>query len=62
VLAAIMQVASDLGLGFFGVGLFYREGYFQQAIDGQQLADRIYNPVDPHNVPLEPLNDSVASD
>ena len=25
--------ASDLGLGFVGVGLFYREGYFQQAID-----------------------------
>ena len=25
--------ASDLGLGFVGVSLFYREGYFQQAID-----------------------------
>ena len=25
--------ASDLGIGFVGVSLFYREGYFQQAID-----------------------------
>jgi len=25
--------ASDLGLGFVGLSLFYREGYFQQAID-----------------------------
>ena len=25
--------ASDLGLGFVGISLFYREGYFQQAID-----------------------------
>src|SRR6266487_4117838 len=25
--------ASDLGLGFVGVSLFYREGYFQQTID-----------------------------
>ena len=33
--------ASDLGLGFVGISLFYREGYFQQAIDNEQLADRI---------------------
>ena len=25
--------ASDSGLGFVGISLFYREGYFQQAID-----------------------------
>ena len=25
--------ASDLGLGLVGIGLFYREGYFQQSID-----------------------------
>ena len=36
--------ASDLGLGFVGISLFYREGYFQQAIDAQQLADRILQP------------------
>jgi starch phosphorylase len=50
--------ASDLGLGFVGIGLFYREGYFQQAIDTNNWQTEYYNPVDPHNVPLEPVYDS----
>ncbi len=50
--------ASDLGLGFVGVGLFYREGYFQQAIDSNNWQTEYYNPVDPHNVPIEPLLDA----
>ena len=50
--------ASDLGLGFVGVGLFYREGYFQQAIDSNNWQTEYYNPVDPKNVPVEPLLDA----
>ncbi len=50
--------ASDLGLGFVGLGLFYREGYFQQAIDSNNWQTEYYNPVDPHNVPLEPVFDA----
>jgi starch phosphorylase len=50
--------ASDLGLGFVGVGLFYREGYFQQAIDSNNWQTEYYNPIDPHNVPIEPLLDA----
>ena len=50
--------ASDLGLGFVGIGLFYREGYFQQAIDSNNWQTEYYNPVDPHNIPLEPLLDT----
>jgi starch phosphorylase len=50
--------ASDLGLGFVGVGLFYREGYFQQAIDSNNWQTEYYNPVDPKNVPLEPVMDA----
>ena len=50
--------ASDLGLGFVGIGLFYREGYFQQAIDTNNWQTEYYNPVDPHNVPLEPVLDA----
>ena len=49
--------ASDLGLGFVGVGLFYREGYFQQAIDGNNWQTEYYNPVDPLNMPMEPVLD-----
>jgi len=50
--------ASDLGLGFVGVGLFYREGYFQQAIDSNNWQTEFYNLVDPKNVPLEPVLDA----
>jgi glucan phosphorylase len=42
---------------FVGIGLFYREGYFQQAIDSNNWQTEYYNPVDPHNIPLEPVLD-----
>ncbi|HKW30856.1 MAG TPA: alpha-glucan family phosphorylase, partial [Verrucomicrobiae bacterium] len=47
--------ASDLGLGFVGIGLFYREGYFQQAVDNNNWQTEFYNLIDPQNVPLEPV-------
>jgi starch phosphorylase len=47
--------ASDLGLGFVGVSLFYREGYFQQAIDTNNWQTEFYNLINPQNVPLEPV-------
>jgi len=50
--------ASDLGLGFVGISLFYREGYFQQAIDSNNWQTEFYNPVDPQNVPVEPVFDA----
>ena len=50
--------ASDLGLGFVGISLFYREGYFQQAIDTNNWQTEFYNPVDPANVPVEPVLNS----
>ena len=50
--------ASDLDIGFVGVGLFYREGYFQQAIDVNNWQTEYYNPIEPHNVPLEPVLDA----
>ena len=50
--------ASDLGLGFVGISLFYREGYFQQAIDTNNWQTEFYNLVHPENVPLEPVLDA----
>jgi starch phosphorylase len=47
--------ASDLGLGFVGISLFYREGYFQQAIDTNNWQTEFYNLINPQNVPLEPV-------
>src|SRR6185369_9504023 len=50
--------ASDLGLGFAGVSLFYREGYFQQAIDANNWQTEYYTLLNPKNLPVEPvLND-----
>ncbi len=48
------KTASDLGLPFVGVGLLYRQGYFEQAIDadGRQLARYVDN--DFELLPVEP--------
>ena len=52
------KAASDLGLGFVGISLFYREGYFQQAIDQNNWQTEYYNLLNPNNLPVEPvLND-----
>ena len=47
--------ASDLGLGFVGISLFYREGYFQQAIDPNNWQTEYYTLLNPKNLPIEPL-------
>jgi starch phosphorylase len=47
--------ASDLGIGFAGISLFYREGYFQQAIDANNWQTEYYSHLDPKNLPVEPV-------
>ncbi len=47
--------ASDLGLGFIGISLFYREGYFQQAIDPNNWQTEYYTLLNPRNLPVEPV-------
>lgn len=50
--------ASDLGLGFVGISLFYREGYFQQAIDSNNWQTEYYTLLNPKNLPMEPVLNS----
>jgi starch phosphorylase len=50
--------ATDLGLGFVGISLFYREGYFQQAIDHNNWQTEYYTLLNPENLPLEPVVDA----
>jgi len=50
--------ASDLGIGFVGVSLFYREGYFQQAISQENWQTEYYTQLNPDNLPLEPVLDA----
>ncbi|HWF17675.1 MAG TPA: alpha-glucan family phosphorylase, partial [Verrucomicrobiae bacterium] len=50
--------ASDLGLGFVGISLFYREGYFQQAINQDNWQTEYYTLLNPKNLPIEPVLDA----
>jgi starch phosphorylase len=47
--------ASDLGIGLVGISLFYREGYFQQAIDAANWQTEYYTLLNPKNLPVEPV-------
>lgn len=47
--------ASDLGLGFVGISLFYREGYFMQAINQDNWQTEYYTLLNPKNLPMEPV-------
>jgi starch phosphorylase len=50
-----LKSASDLGLGLVGISLFYREGYFQQAINHDNWQVDYYRLLNPRNLPMEPL-------
>jgi len=50
--------ASDLGLGFVAISLFYREGYFQQALDQDDWQTDYYTLLKPENLPVEPVLDA----
>jgi glycogen phosphorylase len=54
------KAASDLGLGFCGITLFYREGYFMQAIDANNWQTEYYRLLNPKNIPLEAVLDSAG--
>jgi glycogen phosphorylase len=45
--------ASDLGIPFIGIGLFYRQGYFQQRINAEGWQEELYPQNDPALLPLE---------
>ncbi len=50
--------ASDLDIGFCGISLFYREGYFQQTFDAHNWQTEYYTLLNPKNLPISPvLND-----
>jgi len=50
--------ASDLDIGFVGISLFYREGYFQQQINQDNWQIEYYTLLNPANLPLEPVLDA----
>ena len=50
-----LKAASDLGLPLTGVGLFYRAGYFSQAISRDGWQQESYPVLDPDGLPLSIL-------
>ena len=54
--------ASDLGLPFVGVGLFYEYGYFQQRINKEGWQKALYPELDPEDLPLESVTDEDGND
>ncbi len=53
-----LKSASDLGLGLVGISLFYREGYFMQAIDHENWQVDYYRLLNPRNLPMTPVLDA----
>ncbi|MBV9101197.1 MAG: alpha-glucan family phosphorylase [Candidatus Dormibacteraeota bacterium] len=47
----ILKEASDLALPMVGVGLLYRQGYFQQRMDQSGYQHEYWYPLDPERVP-----------
>ena len=50
--------ASDLGLPFYGISLFYREGYFQQSINQENWQTEFYSLLNPKNLPIDQVLDA----
>ncbi len=47
-----IRSASDLGIPFIGLSLFYRQGYFQQRIGPDGWQQELYQMNDPKNLPM----------
>jgi starch phosphorylase len=45
--------ASDLGIPFIGIGLFYRQGYFQQRLNNDGWQEELYPKNNPDHLPME---------
>jgi starch phosphorylase len=53
-----MKTASDLGVPLVGVGLFYQQGYFRQAIDAEGAQQEFYPFNDATQIPVVPVRDA----
>jgi starch phosphorylase len=56
-----LKSASDLGVPIVGVGLFYRAGYFRQAISREGWQEESYPVLDPDGLPMRVLRNPDGS-
>ncbi len=57
-----LKSASDLGLPFVAVGLLYKNGYFNQKINGWGDQENIYQNIDLQNLPIIPVKDTQGQE
>ena len=57
-----LKSASDLGIPLVGVGLLYKNGYFDQKIEGYGSQVEEYNNIDIENLPITPVKDENGED
>ena len=55
-----LKAASDLGVPIVGVGLFYRHGYFKQALSRDAWQVETYPVLDPDGLPLSLLHEPTG--
>lgn len=53
-----LKTASDLNVPLIAIGLFYKEGYFDQTIDSALEQEAHFNLQDPNNLPIKLLCDN----
>ena len=56
-----LKAASDIGVPIIGVGLFYRSGYFRQALSRDGWQTENYPVLDPDSLPVRLLRDESGS-
>ena len=57
-----LKSASDLGIPLVGVGLLYKQGYFNQKIESYGIQKSEYNSLELENMPIIPVKDSENQD
>ncbi len=57
-----LKSASDLGIPLVAVGLLYKNGYFNQKIDGNGNQQTEYNDIDLYDLPINPVKDENGDD
>ena len=57
-----LKSASDLGVPLVAVGLLYKNGYFNQKIDGDGNQQTEYNDIDLYDLPINPVKNDVGDD
>lgn len=57
-----LKSASDLGIPLVAVGLLYKNGYFNQKINGYGDQETEYSNIDLENLPINPVKDEKGED